>query len=81
MVALRRLPAAVFGVLLSLEPAVATVAGWLLLAQPAGAGDAAGVALVVLASVGSTLSARRPLRVRRPRRGSSAPAEVPTPAT
>jgi inner membrane transporter RhtA len=81
LVALRRLPAGVFGVLLSLEPAVATVAGWLLLGQPAGRGDAAGVALVVLASVGSTLSAHRPLRVRRAGRGSRARAEVPTPAT
>src|SRR4051812_6939776 len=58
--ALRRLPPRVFGVLLSLEPAVAALAGWALLAQPLGAPEALAVGVVVLASVGSTLSARRP---------------------
>ena len=56
LAALRRLPRAVFGVLLSLEPAIAATAGWLLLAQPL---DRPGVAVgvVVLASAGSTLAA------------------------
>jgi inner membrane transporter RhtA len=58
--ALRSLPPRVFGVLLSLEPAVASVAGWALLGQPLGAREAVAVGVVVLASVGSTLSARRP---------------------
>ncbi|MGY1698138.1 EamA family transporter [Geodermatophilus sp. SYSU D00766] len=58
--ALRRLTPGVFGVLLSLEPAVAALAGWLLLSQPLGAREAAAVALVVLASIGSTISAQRP---------------------
>src|SRR4051794_21011157 len=58
--ALRRLPPRVFGVLLSLEPAVAALAGWALLAQPLGAPEAVAVGVVVVASVGSTLSARRP---------------------
>ena len=31
--ALRRLPANVFGVLMSLEPAVAAIAGWVILGQ------------------------------------------------
>jgi inner membrane transporter RhtA len=63
MSALRRLPQQVFGILLSLEPAVAAVAGWLLLAQSLSPKTAAAVTVVVLASVGSTLSAvrRRPL--------------------
>jgi inner membrane transporter RhtA len=57
--ALRRLPARVFGVLLSLEPAVAATAGWLLLGQRMGPREAVAVGVVVLASAGSTLTARR----------------------
>jgi inner membrane transporter RhtA len=60
--ALRRLSPAVFGVLLSLEPAVAALAGWALLAQPLGPREAVAVGIVVLASIGSTLSARRAAR-------------------
>jgi inner membrane transporter RhtA len=52
--ALRRLPRRVFGVLLSLEPAVATVAGWLLLSQRVGPAAGAAIAMVVAAGVGST---------------------------
>ena len=37
--ALRRLPANVFGVLMSLEPAVAAIAGWVILGQGLGARD------------------------------------------
>jgi inner membrane transporter RhtA len=59
LAALRRLPPRVFGVLLSLEPAVAATAGWLLLGQRMGAREAVAVAVVVLASAGSTLTARR----------------------
>jgi inner membrane transporter RhtA len=55
--ALRRLSAPVFGVLLSLEPAVATLAGWLLLSQDVGPVAVAAIAVVVLASVGSTVAA------------------------
>jgi hypothetical protein len=58
--ALRRLAPRVFGVLLSLEPAIAALAGWALLAQPLGTREAVAVGLVVLASVGSTLTARQP---------------------
>jgi inner membrane transporter RhtA len=60
LAALRRLPPPVFGVLLSLEPAIAATAGWLLLSQRLGGWEAAAVGVVVLASVGSTLTARRP---------------------
>jgi inner membrane transporter RhtA len=61
LAALRRLPPRVFGVLLSLEPAVAALAGWALLAQPLGVPEAVAVGVVVLASAGSTLSARAPV--------------------
>jgi inner membrane transporter RhtA len=57
--ALRRLPAGVFGILLSLEPAIATVAGWLLLSQGLDALQAIAVSAVVIASAASTVSTRR----------------------
>jgi inner membrane transporter RhtA len=63
LAALRRLPPPVFGVLLSLEPAIAAVAGWLLLGQGLGPAAAVAVGVVVLASAGSTLTARRPAPV------------------
>lgn len=57
--ALRRLPRHVFGILLSLEPVVALVAGVLLLSQEITLLRALAAALVVGASVGVTLTARR----------------------
>jgi inner membrane transporter RhtA len=48
----------VFGILLSLEPAVATLAGWLLLGQSAGPVTVAAVLVVVAATAGSALGAR-----------------------
>jgi inner membrane transporter RhtA len=59
LAALRRLSPHVFGVLLSLEPAIAALAGWVLLDHPLGPLGAVAVGVVVLASAGSTLSARR----------------------
>jgi inner membrane transporter RhtA len=74
LAALRLLPAHVFGVLLSLEPAIAALAGWVLLSQRLGPVDAVAAGVVVLASAGSTLSARRPDRTART---ALAPAPVP----
>lgn len=51
---LRRIAAPVFGVLMSLEPAVATLAGFLVLSQGMSARALIGVALVVAASVGAS---------------------------
>ena len=59
LAALRRLPRRVFGVLLSLEPAFATLAGWLVLGQSATPLKLLAIGLVVAASVGTTLGARR----------------------
>nr|WP_279672353.1 EamA family transporter [Flexivirga meconopsidis] len=59
MIALRRLPANVFGILLSLEPAVAALAGLLVLGQRLSPDKLLGLALVVGASV-IILGARRP---------------------
>jgi inner membrane transporter RhtA len=52
--ALRRLPARVFGVLMSLEPAVAALAGLVVLGQALGATEWLAIALVVVASAGAT---------------------------
>jgi inner membrane transporter RhtA len=52
--ALRRLSAAVFGVLMSLEPAVAALAGFVVLGQDLGVRELAAIAMVVVASAGAT---------------------------
>lgn len=54
--AMRRLPRRAFGILLSLEPAVATLAGWLVLGQRIGLLALAAIVAVVSASIGSTLT-------------------------
>jgi inner membrane transporter RhtA len=55
--ALRHLPQAVFGVLMSLEPAVAAAIGFLALSQGLGVIEVIAIALVVLASAGALRSA------------------------
>jgi inner membrane transporter RhtA len=57
--ALRRLPPHVFGVLMSLEPAAAALAGLLILGQVLKANEWAGMALVIVASAGATRFATR----------------------
>jgi inner membrane transporter RhtA len=52
--ALRRLPPRVFGVLMSLEPAAAAIAGLIVLGQVLKANEWAGMALVIVASAGAT---------------------------
>lgn len=54
--ALRRVVKPVFGVFASMEPAVATLVGVVILGQQSGAGQLLGMALVVLASMGASLS-------------------------
>ena len=55
--ALRRMPRHVFGVLMSLEPAVAAAAGFLVLGQSLSARDVVAIALVIAASAGATRTA------------------------
>jgi inner membrane transporter RhtA len=55
---LRRIAAPVFGVLMSLEPAVAALAGFIVLDQGMSARALVGIALVVAASVGASRRAR-----------------------
>jgi inner membrane transporter RhtA len=57
---LRRMPTAVFGVLMSLEPAVAAVAGLIVLGQRLAARELVAIGLVVAASAGATRYARPP---------------------
>ncbi len=60
--ALRRLTPAAFGVLMSLEPAVAALAGFVVLGQGLRARALSGIALVIVASIGaSRASAKLPI--------------------
>jgi inner membrane transporter RhtA len=60
MEALRRLPRAVFGVLMSLEPAVAAAIGFIALSQDLEALEIVAIGLVVIASAGALRSAATP---------------------
>lgn len=60
LLALRRLPAPTFAILMSLEPAIAATAGFLILHQALSALDAAAIALVIAASMGAVRSQPRP---------------------
>jgi inner membrane transporter RhtA len=57
--ALRRIATHVFGVLMSLEPAVAAFAGFVVLGQGLSGRELGGMGLVVAASVGASLATRR----------------------
>ncbi|MEU5166068.1 EamA family transporter [Streptomyces mutomycini] len=59
LMALRRLPAPTFAVLMSLEPAIAAMAGFLILDQALSATDALAIALVIGASMGAVRSRTR----------------------
>lgn len=59
LMALRRLPAAAFAILMALGPATASLAGWLLLGQHLSWLELVGVALVILASIGAVRSSAR----------------------
>lgn len=61
--ALRRLRKGTFGVLMSLEPAVAALVGLVLLGQDLSAAEVAAIALVVAASAGALGAARAPAPV------------------
>ena len=61
LLALRRLPAATFSVLMSLAPAIATLAGLVILDQRFTLVGAIAIGLVVVASAGAVRSARTPL--------------------
>ncbi|MEW1890643.1 EamA family transporter [Streptomyces sp. NPDC085659] len=56
LIALRRLPAPTFAILMSLEPAIAAMAGFLILHQALSLTDALAIALVIGASMGAVRS-------------------------
>ncbi len=60
MWALTRLPARVFGVSMSLEPALAALAGWLVLGETLAALQYLAIAAIIMACTGATLSTRPP---------------------
>jgi inner membrane transporter RhtA len=59
MLALRRLPAARFGIVMSLEPAIGTVLGFALLGQRLPFTTLLAIALILIASAGAMVSVRR----------------------
>jgi inner membrane transporter RhtA len=61
LTALRRLPAATFGVLMSLEPAAAALAGLAVVGEDLAAVQWAAIGCVVVASVGATRATRTPI--------------------
>ncbi|WP_432564621.1 EamA family transporter [Kineococcus sp. SYSU DK003] len=78
LAALRRLPQRTFGILLSLEPVIASLAGWVLLRQSMTALGGLGVVLVVAASAGATATAGggpREAARRSARKGTDEPLE------
>ncbi|MFG6492548.1 EamA family transporter [Microbacterium sp. P03] len=77
LVALRRLPAAAFAILMSVSPAIATLAGFLLLGQQITWLEGAGIALVIAASIGAVrASSRAAGRARRQATDAAAPASA-----
>ncbi|WP_223831061.1 EamA family transporter [Streptomyces venezuelae] len=71
LLALRRLPAPTFAILMSLEPAIAATAGFLILSQALSLTDALAIALVIAASMGAVRTQARATRRER-ERGRSA---------
>ncbi len=67
LVALRRIPASAFGILMSMEPAAAALAALLMLDERLSAGQWLAMACVVAASIGATATAGR----RRPDTGTA----------
>jgi inner membrane transporter RhtA len=61
--ALRRIRPHLFGVLMSIEPAMAALAGFVVIGQDLSTVDVIAIALVVTASAGATRTARTPAPV------------------
>ena len=56
MIALKRIPPATFGILMSLEPALAALMGWLFLQEKLSSWEMVAIGLIIVASLGSTLT-------------------------
>jgi inner membrane transporter RhtA len=72
LLALRRLTAAAFGTLMSLEPAIALLIGFAVLGQAPGTAAVAGIVLVVAAGIGAERTGARPSPGARPECGALA---------
>jgi inner membrane transporter RhtA len=59
MYALKRMPAQVFGVLMSVEPAIGAISGLVLLRERVSSLQWTGIALIMVASIGSALIGRK----------------------
>ena len=59
MMAMSRLPARVFGILMSLEPALGALFGWLILGERLSPRQGVAIAVIILASAGVTATAAR----------------------
>ncbi|MCK6066155.1 EamA family transporter [Microbacterium sp. EYE_512] len=71
LMALRRLPAAAFAILMSLGPATASIAGFFLLGQHLSLLEIAGIALVIAASIGAVRAGARGARRDAPPEGEA----------
>lgn len=60
MLALRQMTTRAFGILMSADPAISSLVGWLVLQQTLGGQKIVGIASVIIASIGATFG-RRPL--------------------
>ena len=58
MLTLRRMNTRAFGILMSIDPAISGLVGWMILQQTLGVQKIAGIACVILASLGATLGRR-----------------------
>ncbi|WP_253259419.1 EamA family transporter [Subtercola boreus] len=80
LLALRRIPEATFSVLMSLAPAIAALAGLVILGQALTGVEALAIALVIAASIGAVRAASLRARRAAPPAPSAAPAAPPAPA-
>ncbi len=62
MIALRSMAARTFGILMSLEPAIAAACGWLMLHEKLSATQCLAIALIIGASAGTTITTRQESR-------------------
>jgi inner membrane transporter RhtA len=59
MIALRKIPARTFGILMSLEPAFAILLGWIILHEKMTGIQLMAMGLIMLASLGSSLNFKK----------------------
>jgi len=63
MIAMKRLPTRTFGIMMSIEPAIGALAGFVLLGEGLNTRQLLAIVCVIVASFGSTASAREPVAV------------------